>query len=198
MTAITNQINNEWETTSAIHEVKKRGFGTFIGVFVPSILMVFGVIIFLRLGFIVGQAGLSTALTLITFATLIVLLTTLSMASISTNIAVGKGGVYYLLSRSMGIEVGSAIGLPLYLKQCLSIAFCVIGFAESVHDLVPQWSITSIGLQTLLTLTLLAYFSLNGALKVQLAIFVALMVSLASLFLGGSEMLPADTVENDD
>ncbi len=196
MTAIIDQINSKWEKTGVIHEEKKQGFGTFIGVFVPSILMVFGVIIFLRLGLIVGQAGLSTTLILITFATLIAFVTTLSMASISTNIEVGKGGVYYLLSRSMGIEVGSAIGLPLYLKQCLSIAFCVIGFAESLHDLIPQWSIISIGIGTLLILTLLAYFSLSGALKVQLVIFVTLIASLASLFLGGSEMLPAEAAEN--
>lgn len=173
-----------------IEAEEKKGFGTFLGVFVPSILMVFGVIIFLRLGWIVGQAGLYTSLLLISSATLIALLTTLSMASISTNIEVGKGGVYYLLSRSLGIEVGSAIGVPLYFKQCLSIAFCVIGFAESLHDLVPHWSITSIGIGTLFTLTLLAYFSLSGALKVQLGIFIALIASLASLFMGGHEMLP--------
>ncbi len=190
---ITDSINSQWKKNSPITEEKKQGFGTFLGVFVPSILMVFGVVIFLRLGWIVGQTGLSGAFLLITFSTLIAFLTTLSMASISTNIEVGKGGVYYLLSRSLGIEAGSAIGLPLYLKQCLSVAFCVIGFAESLHDLIPLWSITSIGLGTLLALTLLAYFSLKGALKVQLVIFFTLIASLASLFLGGGEMSAEST-----
>lgn len=194
MTTITNNLSDTVPNEGLIKEDKKPGFGTFIGVFVPSILMVFGVIIFLRLGWIVGQAGISTAFIIITLATLIAFVTTLSMASISTNIEVGKGGVYYLLSRSLGIEVGSAIGLPLYFKQCLSIAFCVIGFAESLHDLIPAWSITSIGLGTLLTLTLLAYFSLNGALKVQLFIFIALIGSLISLFMGGKELLPTEPV----
>lgn len=199
MTSIVNPINSEWENNrdnSSLPDSKKAGFGTFLGVFVPSILMVFGVIIFLRLGVIVGQAGLSTAFILITFGTLVAFVTTLSMASICTNIEVGKGGIYYLLSRSMGIEVGSAIGLPLYVKQCLSIAFCVIGFAESLHDLVPALSITAIGMGTLLILTLLAYFSLSGALKVQVIIFVTLIASLASLFLGGADQLPADLVES--
>jgi amino acid transporter len=154
--------------------------------------MVFGVIIFLRLGWIVGQAGLSTTLAIISLATLIAMLTTLSMASISTNISVGKGGVYYLISRSLGIEAGSAIGIPLYIKQCLSIAFCVIGFAESLHDLVPSFSITNIGVVSLLVLTLLAYFSLSGALKVQVFIFVAIIASLISLFLGSGETMVAD------
>jgi amino acid transporter len=171
---------------------RKPNLGTFVGVFVPSILMVFGVIIFLRLGWIVGQAGLIASLAIISLSTLIALTTTLSMASISTNLTVGKGGVYYLLSRSLGIEIGSAIGVPLYLKQCLSIAFCVIGFAESLHDLMPAWSITSIGISTLLTLTVLAYFSLSGALKVQVVIFGIIICSLASLFMGGREMLVID------
>lgn len=198
MTAIPDTANHQWEKPDVAEGGKRGGYGTFLGVFVPSILMVFGVIIFLRMGWIVGQAGMYTAFLLISFSTLIALLTTLSMASISTNIEVGKGGVYYLLSRSLGIEVGSAIGVPLYFKQCLSIAFCVIGFAESLHDLVPLWSITHIGLGTLFTLTLLAYFSLSGALKVQVGIFIAIIASLASLFLGGSEMLEGRVVAPTD
>lgn len=177
------------ENPQNLAEGKKPGFGTFVGVFVPSILMVFGVIVFLRLGWIVGNAGMPLAFLIITFASFIAFVTTLSMASISTNIEVGKGGVYYLLSRSLGIEVGSAIGLPLYFKQCLSIAFCVIGFAESLHDLLPVFSITTLGIITLLVLTLFAYFSLSGALKVQLFIFTVLILSFASLFMGGNEML---------
>ncbi|KAF3363400.1 putative bumetanide-sensitive Na-K-Cl [Chlamydiales bacterium STE3] len=189
MNTIADQIPETWPEKMIPQEEKKPGYGTFMGVFVPSILMVFGVIIFLRMGWIVGQ-GLSTAFLIITLSTFIAFVTTLSMASISTNIEVGKGGVYYLLSRSLGIEIGSAIGIPLYLKQCLSIAFCVIGFAESLHDLIPAWSITSIGIGTLFSLTLLAYFSLNGALRVQLFIFAAIVASLISFFMGGKEMLP--------
>ncbi|MGK5594095.1 MAG: hypothetical protein ACSNEK_01895 [Parachlamydiaceae bacterium] len=190
MNTIADQITEAWpENMPPSREEKKQGLGTFMGVFVPSVLMVFGVIIFLRMGWIVGQ-GLSTACLIITLASFIAFVTTLSMASISTNIEVGKGGVYYLLSRSLGIEVGSAVGIPLYLKQCLSIAFCVIGFAESLHDLVPHWPITTIGIGTLFALTLLAYFSLSGALKVQLAIFIMIVGSLISFFMGGKELLP--------
>lgn len=163
-----------------------------MGVFVPSILMVFGVIIFLRLGWIVGQAGLLATLVIVTLSSIIALITTLSMASIATNINMGKGGIYYILSRSLGIEVGSSIGVPLYLKQSLSIAFCVIGFAESLHDLIPSFSILSISLGSLFILALLAYFSLSGALKVQMGIFILLIGSLVSLFMGGEGSIPLD------
>ncbi len=167
-------------------EKQNQKFGVFVGVFVPCLLMLFGVIIFLRLGWIVGQVGLATTIFIISMSSLITFISTLSMASISTNIQVGKGGVYYILSRSLGIEVGSAVGIPLYLKQALSIAFCCVGFAESLHDLIPAWSITNIGLGTLATLTILAYTSMKGAMKVQVAIFVILLFSFASLFTGGT------------
>lgn len=168
---------------------ENQKFGTFFGVFVPCILMLIGVIIFLRLGWIVGLVGLSEALIIITLAASIALITTLSMSSIATNIEVGKGGVYYMLSRSLGIEVGGAIGIPLFFRQSLTIAFCCIGFAESLHDLIPVWSITNIGLGTLGALTILAYTSVRGALKVQMFIFVAICASLVSLFTG-SDVAP--------
>lgn len=169
-----------------IESEKKNSFGTFLGVFVPTILMVFGVIIFLRLGWIVGQGGLSTSLIIISLGALIALLTTISLSAIATNIEIGKGGVYYILSRALGIEVGCALGLPLYFKQTLSIAFCCVGFAESLHDLIPSLSITNIGMATLFVLTVLAYFSLKGALKVQVFIFLTIIASLVALFTGGN------------
>lgn len=159
-----------------------KKFGTFSGVFVPSILMLFGVIIFLRVGWIVGLGGLSATLIILTLATCIALITVLSMSTIATNIEVKAGGMYYILSRSLGIEVGAAVGLPLFLKQSLTIAFCVIGFAESLHNLIPSWDITYIGLGTLAVLTVLAYTSVRSAMKVQMGIFIAIMAAFLSLF----------------
>jgi len=101
---------------------QKPKFGTFMGVYVPSILMLFGVIIFLRLGWIVGSAGLYPAMFIITLAALITIITTLSLSAAATNIQVGKGGAYYMISRALGIEIGSAIGIPLFLKQSISVA----------------------------------------------------------------------------
>lgn len=164
---------------------QKPKFGTFIGVYVPSILMLFGVIIFLRLGWIVGSASLYPALFIITLAALITLITTLSMSAAATNIQVGKGGAYYMISRALGIEVGSAIGLPLFLKQSISISFCIVGFAESFHDLFPQFSLPSIGIATLAILTIMTYISTQFVLKIQLFIFVTIIASLYSLFGGG-------------
>ncbi len=182
MTAI---VKTTEEASLHTETVKSGKFGTFSGVFVPCLLMLFGVVIFLRLGWVVGMAGLPKALFIITMATVIALISTLSMAAIATNIQVGKGGVYYILSRSLGLEIGSAVGIPLYLKQVLSIAFCVVGFSESLHDLLPYLPIRDIGLFTLIILTIIAYTSVKGALKVQILILGLMVLSFISLFYGG-------------
>jgi amino acid transporter len=164
---------------------QKPKFGTFMGAYVPSILMLFGVVIFLRLGWIVGSAGLYSTLFIITLASSIILITVLSLSAAATNIQVGKGGTYYMVSRALGIEMGSAIGLSLFLKQSISVAFCVVGFSESFHDLFPQFSFKTIGIATLGILTILTYISTNFVLKIQIFIFGTIITALYSLFSGG-------------
>lgn len=163
----------------------KPKFGTIVGVFIPCLLMLFGVVIFLRLGWVVGVVGLPTTAFIITMSTAVALMSTLSMAAIATNIQVGNGGVYYIISRSLGLEIGSAVGIPIYLKETLSLAFYIVGFAESLHDLFPALSIQHIGLVTLSVLSALAAASTKGALKIQMITLGVVTLSFASLFSGG-------------
>ena len=53
------------------------GFGTLGGVFTPCTLTILGVIMFLRFGYVVGQAGLWCALVIVAAAKVITMLTTL-------------------------------------------------------------------------------------------------------------------------
>jgi amino acid permease-like protein len=110
--------------------------GTFEGVFTPSVLTILGIILFLRLGFVVGSAGLKGALPILLLANGISVLTSLSLSAISTNIRVKGGGVYYLISRTLGREFGGAIGIVLFLAQSISIAFYCIGFGEALAVIV--------------------------------------------------------------
>lgn len=103
-----------------------RKFGTFGGVFIPNVLTILGVIMFLRTGWVVGNAGLKEALLILVVANSITLLTTLSLSAIATNTKVGGGGAYFLISRSLGLEIGGSIGLPLFLAQAISVAFYII------------------------------------------------------------------------
>ena len=61
---------------------------------------------------------------------------------------VGTGGAYNMISRSLGFEVGGAVGIPLYIAQTLSIALYVIGFSESLVGAFPMLDATTVGIVT--------------------------------------------------
>src|SRR5210317_78110 len=63
-------------------------FGTFGGVFTPTLLTILGVIMYLRLGWVVGNAGLLGAWLIIIISYAITVFTALSMSSITTNIRI--------------------------------------------------------------------------------------------------------------
>ncbi|MFK8139232.1 MAG: Na-K-Cl cotransporter [Bdellovibrionales bacterium] len=159
-------------------------FGTFKGVFVPSILTILGVILFLRLGWVVGQAGLVSALFIITLSSLITFITGLSISSAATNTKVGPGGSYFLVSRCFGLEPGAAIGLPLYFAQALGISFYVVGFAESLALFFPQIPVTYVAFGTLVLLTILTFTSSALALKSQVFILGLITLALLSFIFG--------------
>ena len=109
--------------------------GTFRGVFTPSILTILGIILFLRLGYVVGSVGLRGALAIIALANVISVLTTFSVSAVATNLRVKAGGDYYVISRTLGLGFGGAIGLVLFLAQSISVGFYTIGFAEATARL---------------------------------------------------------------
>ncbi len=172
-------------------------FGTFQGVFIPSILTILGVIMFLRFGWVLGNVGLPLTLVIVSISTSITFLTGLSLSATATNMKVGSGGAYYIISRSLGLELGAAIGLPLFLAQALGIAFYITGFSEAlvgVVDVSPLMEqipfeiteIRAVSLCTLAGLTLIAIISASLALKTQLLIFACIVLSLVSFFSGGA------------
>ena len=85
-------------------------FGTFGGVFTPSILTILGVILFLRTGWVVGNAGLAGAVGIVVIANAVTFATALSVGAVATNMRVGAGGAYYIISRSLGLELGGGPG----------------------------------------------------------------------------------------
>ena len=115
----------------------EQKFGTFLGVYTPSVLTILGLIMYLRFGWVVGNVGLPLTLVIVLTATSITLITALSASAVATNMRVGVGGEYYLISRSLGLELGGAIGIPLFLCRTLSITFYCFGLAESVLALWP-------------------------------------------------------------
>jgi amino acid transporter len=167
-------------------ETREQGyrFGTFKGVFTPSVLTILGVVMYLRMGWVLGNVGLPLTILVVTLASTITFLTALSLAALATNMRVGGGGAYYIISRSLGVEAGAAIGLPLYLAQALGISFYIAGFSESVALAVPSADPVIVGVVTLVALASLVYVSADLALKSQFVIMAAIAASLVSFFLG--------------
>jgi amino acid transporter len=114
-----------------------HGFGT-MPVFLAGISTILGAIMFLRFGYAVGHVGLIGALAVILLGHLVTLPTALALSEIATNRKVEGGGEYYIISRSFGLRIGSAIGLSLYLSQAISVAFYCIAFAEAFQPLAGQ------------------------------------------------------------
>ncbi|MEE9367915.1 MAG: hypothetical protein V3V05_03520 [Pontiella sp.] len=188
-------------------QVEKQGyaFGTFKGVYTPSVLTIFGVIMYLRFGWVLGNVGLAGTLLIVTLATAITFLTGLSISAMATNMKVGGGGAYFMISRSLGLEAGAAIGLPLFFARAIGIAFYIAGFTEAIMMLGnplpifdPALASKIISSTMLVGLTALAYFSADLALKIQFAVFAAIGLSLVSFFMGNPSAetlaIPPDAV----
>lgn len=110
---------------------ENRGqFGT-TPVFMASISTILGAILFLRFGYAVGNVGFFGAIAIIILGHAVTIPTALAVAEIATNRKVEGGGDYYVISRSFGLNIGSAIGIALFLSQAISVSFYIIAFAES-------------------------------------------------------------------
>jgi amino acid transporter len=175
---------------------KVGGLGTFGGVFTPSILTILGVIMYLRFGWVVGNVGLAKTFLIVTLSTSITFLTALSIAAIATDQRVRIGGAYYMISRSLGIEAGGSVGIPLFLAQGLSVALYTVGFAESVVGAFPSLNVKVVGLVTTVGVAALALTSARVAIRAQYFIMGAIALSLISLFFGQPvESTPAELAQ---
>ncbi len=177
-------------------------FGTFGGVFTPCVLTILGVIMFMRAGYVVGDVGIWRALAILAIAKAITGLTTASLAAISTNTPVGTGGVYYMISRTLGPDFGGAIGLTLYVSQAISVAFYVIGFTEALFGLFPADSVASlidhkvpqlVSSGVVVGLFLLTFKGADVALKAQFVILGVLLAAVASFIIGGISAFDSST-----
>ncbi|WP_419581119.1 amino acid permease [Stieleria magnilauensis] len=166
---------------------KGNSFSTFGGVFTPCVLTILGVIMFLRFGFVVGQAGVFAALVIVLASNAITTLTSLSLSAIATNTRVEGGGAYFLISRSLGPEFGGAIGLVFFAAQALSVAMYVIGFSEALLVLLPEGtSPILVASLTNLMVTVCVWVGASWAIKIQFVILASVVISLLSFFGGAA------------
>lgn len=171
-----------------------KKFGTFAGVYTPSVLTILGVIMYMRLGWVVGEAGLIGTIIIILVAHVISITTGLSISSIATDKKIKTGGIYYILSRSLGLPMGGSIGITLFVGTALSIALYIVGFTENFLgiDAISNFlgmandinSVRIIGSIVLVVLFAIAFISTSLAIKSQFFVLGAIALSLISIFLG--------------
>uniref|UniRef100_A0A9J8D6P7 Solute carrier family 12 member 2 n=1 Tax=Cyprinus carpio carpio TaxID=630221 RepID=A0A9J8D6P7_CYPCA len=113
-------------------------FGWVKGVLIRCMLNIWGVMLFIRMSWIVGQAGIALSCAIVLMAIVVTCITGLSTSAIATNGFVRGGGAYYLISRSLGPEFGGSIGLIFAFANAVAVAMYVVGFAETVVELLDS------------------------------------------------------------
>ena len=171
-------------------DASEAKLGVFFGVMLPGILSVFGVITFLRLPQILGQAGSYYFSVILLIGILINLLTSFSISSTVTNFNLRSGGVYTLISRCFGAELAIAVTLPLYLSLAINVSFCVMGLMEIFDPLIPVGleGVAQVGILALLLM--LSWVNSRGYRVLQFLVFISLF--LAFVFVGYSLDTPLE------
>ncbi|XP_028397037.1 solute carrier family 12 member 2-like [Dendronephthya gigantea] len=173
--------------------IKLNKFGWIKGVLVPCLLNIWGVMLFLRLTWVVGQAGIGLSIVIILLSASVTTLTSISMSAICTNGQIKGGGAYYLISRSLGPEFGGSIGLIFSLANAVAVAMYVVGFAETVAYIMAESNSLMIneindtriiGLGTVVILLGLTLIGLDWVLKAQLGLLFLLLAAMISVVIG--------------
>ncbi|XP_050679374.1 bumetanide-sensitive sodium-(potassium)-chloride cotransporter isoform X2 [Leptidea sinapis] len=169
-------------------------FGWIKGVLMRCMLNIWGVMLFLRLSWMVGQAGVGQAILLILTTSVVTMITALSMSAISTNGVIKGGGTYYMISRSLGPEFGGSIGLIFSMANAVASAMYVVGFGESLITLIPEsaymvskeWDQAIYGCITIILLTGIVVVGMEWEAKAQIVLLVILLAAIADFCIGAA------------
>ncbi|MGM5483005.1 MAG: hypothetical protein ACQESF_06070 [Nanobdellota archaeon] len=167
---------------------KSYKFNTFSGVFVPSSLAILGAVMYYITPHVLGGVGLFKTILIILLAHIITISTAISMAGIASNVKVKGGGLYYLISRSLGLEFGGSTGIMLYLAQTVSIAFYSLAFSRAVAGIFQRFEIfiplINIAICSYILFSIIAYRGAKSVIKVQFFVFLLILLSIISILLG--------------
>uniref|UniRef100_A0A668AVC0 Solute carrier family 12 member 7 n=1 Tax=Myripristis murdjan TaxID=586833 RepID=A0A668AVC0_9TELE len=165
--------------------VKSPQMGTFMGVYLPCLQNILGVILFLRLTWIVGTAGIMESL-MIFMQCYCTMLTAISMSAIATNGVVPAGGSYYMISRSLGPEFGGAVGLCFYLGTTFAGSMYILGTIEillvSVDALLNNMRVY--GTCCLALMSLVVFVGVKYVNKLALVFLACVILSILAIYAG--------------
>ncbi|XP_028626214.1 solute carrier family 12 member 3 isoform X4 [Grammomys surdaster] len=191
-------VEDETGTNSEKSPAEPVRFGWVKGVMIRCMLNIWGVILYLRLPWITAQAGIVLTWIIILLSVMVTSITGLSISAISTNGKVKSGGTYFLISRSLGPELGGSIGLIFAFANAVGVAMHTVGFAETVRDLLQEYGtpivdptndIRIIGVVTVTVLLAISLAGMEWESKAQVLFFLVIMVSFANYLVG--TLIPA-------
>nr|XP_045241484.1 solute carrier family 12 member 8 isoform X3 [Macaca fascicularis] len=162
-------------------------FGTWDGVFTSCMINIFGVVLFLRTGWLVGNTGVLLGMFLVSFVVLVALVTVLSGIGVGERSSIGSGGVYSMISSVLGGQTGGTIGLLYVFGQCVAGAMYITGFAESISDLLGLrniWAVRGISVVVLLALLGINLAGVKWIIRLQLLLLFLLAVSTLDFVVG--------------
>nr|XP_026251459.1 solute carrier family 12 member 3 isoform X5 [Urocitellus parryii] len=186
-------VEDEARTNSDKSPGEPVRFGWVKGVMIRCMLNIWGVILYLRLPWITAQAGIVLTWVIILLSVMVTSITGLSISAISTNGKVKSGGTYFLISRSLGPELGGSIGLIFAFANAVGVAMHTVGFAETVRDLLQEYGtpivdpindIRIIGVATVTVLLAISLAGMEWESKAQVLFFLVIMVSFANYLVG--------------
>ncbi|XP_059895741.1 solute carrier family 12 member 8 isoform X2 [Gadus macrocephalus] len=162
-------------------------FGTWDGVFTTCMINIFGVVLFLRTGYLVGNTGVMLGVVLVSSVVLVALVTVMSGIGVSERCGVGSGGVYSMISTVLGGRVGGTVGLLYVFGQCVAGAMYITGFSESVAELLglqSQWAVRGMSVAVLLGLLGINLAGVKWIVRLQLLLLAVLAVATLDFVVG--------------
>ncbi|XP_073839221.1 sodium potassium chloride cotransporter isoform X2 [Musca autumnalis] len=175
------------------HHIK---LGWIVGVMVPCLLNIWGVMLFLRLSWVVSQSGIWQSLVIIAISATVCVITTLSLSAISTNGEVKGGGVYFIISRSLGPEFGASVGVVFAFANAVAASMNTIGFCDSLNDLLKENGLKIIdnglndvrivGCITIVVLILICCVGMEWETKAQNFLLVTIVLAIFNFIIGSA------------
>ncbi|XP_073330085.1 solute carrier family 12 member 8 [Pagrus major] len=162
-------------------------FGTWDGVFTTCMINIFGVVLFLRTGYLVGNTGVLLGMLLVSLVVLVALVTVMSGIGVCEHCGVGGGGIYSMISTVLGGRVGGTVGLLYVFGQCVAGAMYITGFSESVAEVLglqSQWAVRSMSAVVLLALLGINLAGVKWIVRLQLLLLAVLAVSTLDFVIG--------------
>uniref|UniRef100_A0A6M2DD15 Solute carrier family 12 member 8 n=1 Tax=Xenopsylla cheopis TaxID=163159 RepID=A0A6M2DD15_XENCH len=163
-------------------------FGTWDGVFTSCLINIFGVIVFLRSGWIVAQAGILNAVAIVIATVSVALISVLSAVGICERCRVESGGVYFLIAHTLGSRFGGSLGLLYCFGQAVGCALNVLGFGESIAGLVGYggntWAIRGFAIAAVLLLSVINVAGVKWVVKLQFALLIILLLAGLDFMVG--------------